>query len=163
MEREPKHTSAQGEPMPVLSYLAPSNEAVVLSERAWSSLDRTRPSMNFLATLILIAGVAMVGGGFVEISLALTEGSNRTLDLALAVILGAAFMAFALFWILAALKLYRCAATIKAALANRRMADLETALELQAGFWRMVAKVWVGFILGCTAFALAIALVVAGK
>lgn len=114
----------------------------LLSERVVASLRKTRPWVLFIAVLgfifaafMLIASIPMfLGGGMMGM-----DGMGAGLaGTGFMVGMGLMYLLLAAIYFIASLYLLRYASAIKRAVIGLNISDMESALEAQASFWKLV-------------------------
>lgn len=115
-----------------LAYVAPGMEAVVVTPRALEMLRQTRPWVSFIGTVMLVVGVLAIAGAVIAtVVVATRQGSVMGIPFLLYLVVG-------LLYLFPGIYLRRYAGRIRDALNLRSSEHLESALEAQKSFWRLV-------------------------
>ena len=115
----------------------------VMSERVVASLRKTRPWVLFIAiigfiftALMVVASVPMFLGG--SMMGGLDAGVPGMPGTGFMVGIGVMYLLMAVVYFMASLYLLRYASAIKRAVTGLNASDMESALEAQASFWKLI-------------------------
>lgn len=115
----------------------------VMSERVVASLRKTRPWVLFIAiigfiftALMVVASVPMFLGG--SMMGGLDTGVPGMPGTGFMVGIGVMYLLMAVVYFMASLYLLRYASAIKRAVTGLNASDMESALEAQASFWKLI-------------------------
>ena len=135
---EPPSSFSSGASQSVLAYQSPEMGVTVATPRTLELLKQTRPWVLLFAILAFVIGGLLVVIGVIGGVLGLVLAGSRRGPGTFAPLILIIYVPLSLLYIVPGLYLSRYAARIRELMGSRSSAALESAIEAQRSFWRLI-------------------------